>query len=170
MSKILIVEPRRMLRQAMALILAPDHELRFVADISAVEDHPIAEYDVVVVDVVSLREQNSLGVQEISVLQDADVPTLWIEDRDTQSAPKAGKFVIIQRPIEGKALLSAVAECLNLTPPNGETFTQQKTNAAKTQPGRKESVAGGAQVIELVDVVEEETIHGNEQQTPRKKK
>lgn len=170
MSKILIVEPRRMLQQAMALVLAPDYELRFVARIPAVEDRSITEYDVVVVDVASLREQNGLGAQEISVLRDSGVSTLWIEDGDTGIVPKAGKEVIIQKPMERNALLSAVAKCVNPISPNGETFTQQKTNPATTKPGKKESEADGTPVIELVDVVEEETIHRNDQQEPRKNK
>jgi hypothetical protein len=174
MGKILVVEPRRMLQQALSLILVPDHELRFTARIPSVDDRSVTEYDVLIVDAASLREQNSLGAQEVCALQDSGVPTLWIEDSDVEFAPQPGNFVIIQRPIEKKALLSALAECLSATKTsaNGEAFTQPKTseNRVKTQAEKKDSVAGGAQVIELVDVVEEEPIHRNDQPTPRKKK
>ena len=174
MSKILVVEPRRMLRQAIALILIPDHEVRFSAFIPPAEDGRIKECDVLVVDANALREQNSGSPQSVYDLQDSGVPTIWIEDRDGELTPKRNKILVVKGPIEKEAILSALAECLNLpkTSPNGDALAQPKTSESlsKTWPAKKKSVAAGTQLIELVDVVEDGLAQENAQKVLREKK
>jgi hypothetical protein len=58
MSKILVVETHRMLQQAIALALFPEHEVKIVSAIP--ESSELKDFDAVIVDVKSLGE--SAGV------------------------------------------------------------------------------------------------------------
>jgi len=175
MSKILVVEPWKMLQQAMAQILIPEHQIRLSAALPLGEDSSLKEYDVVIVDAAALREKNILGSHEVSILLNSGIPTIWIEENDVEIAPKEGKVLVVKRPIERKAIFLAVGKCLELVQAaeSGENFAQRNADkvAAKSQPEeqKSESVVEGAHLIDLVDVIEEGSTQKNKLQTREKK-
>ena len=162
MSKILVVEPRRMLQQAIALVLIPEHEVRLSAAIPKAEDAVIQDYDILIVDAVALTEQDSLSGKQVGLVEQWGMPTIWIKDKDMGCAPKHDRLFTVKSPIEKGAILSAVAECLKLPGVPADTDTVAPPRALKdhsrTRPENKESEAAGAgaPLIELVDVIEEE--------------
>jgi len=161
MSKILVVEPWKMLQQAIALTLIPDHQVSLSAAIPTVEEMSAREYDALIIDATALKEHNRLNAEGISALQEWGIPTLWIEDDNTRFAPTHEKAFVIKRPIEKKTILSAVAACLTRPriPSHENKIAQQLStkDSSKNRPEKKASdtSAADAQLIELVDVIEE---------------
>lgn len=164
MSKILVVEPWKMLQQAIALILIPEHEVRLSATIPTAEDAVIEEYDILIVDAAGLKEQDRLSGEEVGTVEKLGIPTIWIGEKHMESVPKRDKLFTVQPPIEKGAILSAVAECLKLlcVPAGKDTIAQPNAikGHARIQSENKESesVQVGGQLIELVDVIDQEPI------------
>lgn len=163
MRKILVVEPRRMLQQAITLSLIADHEVKLITAIPSGEAPWMTEYDALVIDAAALREQNGLSGQMVQNLLHASIPIIWIENSDIELAPKRDKVVVVKEPIEKKTLLLALAQCLQIptASTSGSPSAQRKTTKGSSKSPRRENKTGvaakqpGSQVIELVDVVEE---------------
>ncbi len=153
MSKILVIEPHRILQQAIALALFPEHEVKIASAIP--ESSELKNFDAAIVDMGSLGEPDGAFAQGIRAVQSWKVPTVWVEGASAGQAPKREKLVAINSPIEKEVLLSALAECLG-TPLKakrndnaaGQSRTKQSQGAAAT-------AAGEPGVIDLVEVVEE---------------
>lgn len=161
MSKILVVEPWKMLQQAIALILIPDHEVRLNAALPKAEDAESREYDILIVDAAALKEQDRLSGAEVRAVEKVGIPTIWIGKNDMESVPNHDKLFTVNPPIEKGAILSAVAECLKLLTVSADKDIVAQPSAmrddAQTRSANKESESAGGetQLIELVDVIEE---------------
>jgi|SRR6266566_7773011 DNA-binding NtrC family response regulator len=159
MSKILVVEPRNILRQAISLALFPDHEVQTATFLSDSNAAAIAkEFDLVIIDSGALGETSNSSSQLIRTVQGWKVPTIWIDDIGGDQAHAYDQLVVLTRPIQKDALQSVVAKCLDMSSSkqNGITSiavkermtTKEATTVAASQ-------VTGPQVIELVDVVAE---------------
>ena len=155
MSRILLVEPRHILRQAMSVALFAEHDLQLAASVSAINESAAQEFDLIIIDSAALRQA---GKASDALLQELQVPMIWIDDTNAGQALPQGKTVVLKSPIEKDALQSAIARCLDGSPANrnptaarlakGRTTTKETRTAADAR-------ASKPQIIELVDVVAE---------------
>jgi hypothetical protein len=154
MSKILVIQPHRMLQYAIALSLFPQHQARMASSIP--ESSEIKDVDVVIVDAASLRETHRLSPPAIRLLQGWNVPIIWIDRVDSSAMPIDENFVAVGTPIARKSLQSAVAQCLGELPKRAgkrTRTTDQEDHPSGNAAVSEKPVRG--EVIELVDVVEE---------------
>jgi hypothetical protein len=83
MSRILVVQPHKMLQHAFSVALFPEHQVKImerIPDAAALKD-----VDLVIVDALALRQRDSLAQQELSEVQNWKTPTIWIDkDADSQ--------------------------------------------------------------------------------------
>jgi hypothetical protein len=166
MSKILLIEPYKMMQQAIVLALFPAHEVE-VAEALPGSDGTAAikNYDIVVMDAAALREKSSLSAEAARAIQASPVPIIWLESEDGAGVPNRDRLVVLHRPITRDTLSAAVAQCLALSPTN-----RPNEKAVATEHDPQQSPRGAAknkkkdlaatdeprsQVIDLVDVVEE---------------
>jgi hypothetical protein len=158
MSKILVVEPRSILRQAISLALFPDHEVQTATFLSDNKVAVLKEFDLVIIDSGALGETSNSSSQLIRTVQGWKVPMIWIDDTGGDQAPAYDQLVVLTRPIQKDTLQSAVANCL------GISSSKQNGTAgmlAKERKVTKEAITAAVsqsaspQVIELVDVVAE---------------
>jgi hypothetical protein len=166
MSKILVVEPQRILQQAMILSLFPQHDVELAADVSENGTPDGKGFDLVIIDAAALRDANALRGSVPPVAQEWKLPTIWIQDGGGPPAPSGGRIVVVKRPIQKDALQSAIAECLadsstskrkasRSVPDQGVPGSSKNTTKKVRTASRSESPS--ARVIELVDVVEAES-------------
>ena len=173
MSRILVVEPRNILRQAISLALFPDHEVQTATFLSESNAAVAKEFDLVIIDSAALRETSNSSSQLIRTVQGWKVPTIWIDDTGGRQAPAYDNLVVLTRPIQKDTLQSAVAKCLGISSSkqNGTAGMLAKERMA-TKEASTAAVpqVAGPQVIELVDVVAEppERKKSKKQQTKTK--
>jgi hypothetical protein len=148
MSKIFVVEPHRMLQQAIALFLFPAHEVQIVEVVP--ESLPANDFDALIIDAASLQETKGMAGQPMRVVQDWKVPTVWIESGGSSEITKRDNLVLMHRPIDREALQSALAMCLEHS-----TALRRNGTAAEDKETASEA-APKSGVIELVDVVEDD--------------
>ena len=157
MSKILVVEPRNVLRQAISLALFPDHEVQTATFLSDSNAAIAKEFDLVIIDSEALGETSNSSSQLIRTVQGWKVPTIWIDDTGGDQAPAYDQLVLT-RPIQKDTLQSAVANCLGISSSkqNGTAgmFAKERKVTKKAITAAV-SQSAGPQVIELVDVVAE---------------
>jgi len=134
MSKILLFEPYRVLQQALALSLFPEHEVRVKDSIDAAALGALTDVDLLIIDGPALRDAGLLTADVLSGIENAAMPTLWIGE--SESAPKTDRLAVIAKPIESAALQSAVAGLLS------SGSADRKKNSAE-------------EPIDLVEVVDE---------------
>jgi DNA-binding NtrC family response regulator len=173
MSRILVVEPRNILRQAISLALFPDHEVQMATFVSDSDAAVAKDFDLVIIDSAALREANALSSQLIRAVQGWKVPTIWIDDTGGGQAPARDKLVVLTRPVQKDSLQSAVAKCLGISSSkqNSTTSIPAKEPMATKEPRTATASQGtGPQIIELVDVVAEppESRKTKKQQTKTK--
>jgi DNA-binding NtrC family response regulator len=158
MSRILIVEPRDILRQAILLALFPEHEVQSVPQLVDDNEALTKDCDLLIVGASALSGAASSCHPVLRKLQERKIPMIWIDDPgDSQTLPH-GKIVVLKSPIQKDTLESAVAKCLDGSPANhnrtasmpakGQTTTRETKTAAASH-------TAGPQIIELVDVVAE---------------
>jgi hypothetical protein len=164
MSKIFLIEPQKMLQQAIVLSLFPDHEVRLQKDLSDDSGFAARDFDVVIIDAAALREVNALSGQWLGKVRAWEAPIIWIDEAGGSPMPRRNNVVVLQRPIERTALQAAVAECLGTaanSTQNGMTGPSHKSGrhppATAAETGAASELPEG-RVIELVDVVEEDKI------------
>lgn len=159
MSKILVIEPYKMLQQAFAAALPFEHKVRVMETVP--DAVTLKDFDVVIVDVATLMEKESLAAGDLRAVQAGKVPTLWIESDRGPVAPIRDKLISLRRPLQKDALHKALAECLAVAAgarPMGAAITV-KSAAKEAKKGKARNVAApaasGPRIIELVEVVEE---------------
>jgi hypothetical protein len=156
MSKILLIEPDKMLRQAFGVALFPEHQV--IQAIDAIPDTLPNDADAVIVDIAAMRMKRLLSDRSIRVVEACKLPIVWIDSEMAEPAPRRKQIVRLCGPVVKEALCHALAQCL-------EESGRPKPNAAtKAKPagvGRMNSKerGGGNNVasttyIDLVDVVE----------------
>lgn len=143
MSKILVVEAHRMLQQAIALALFPEHEVKIRSAIP--ESSELLGFDAVIVDVGSIPESDGDFEPAIRAVQSWKVPTVWVQGSSNRQIPRREKLVALNSPIEKEVLLSALAECLGI--PSREKRLGPSTRAP-TLAGDSRSVVLPTGVLE----------------------
>jgi DNA-binding NtrC family response regulator len=148
MGKILVIEPQRVLQQAIAMALHSDNDVELTDAIP--ESLNVKEFDAVIVDAASLRERSGLGAQAVRTIEAWQLPTIWIDDDGSEQAPNRDKFVILKQPVSREALLASLGKCLKPL--------EAKTAAAERETDSTKSATSNEpeKFIDLVDVVEEE--------------
>jgi hypothetical protein len=159
MSKILVIQPYRMLQHAIGLALFPQHEACTTSSIPDLNE--FKDIDAAIIDAASLRETDSLPGPAIRSLEKWNIPIVWIDTVDSPSMPNKGNVALIHMPIDKQTLQRALADCL------GDLRRSARTGA-RTTPREKlssEDVAASikGEVIDLVEVVEEapKSLEGN---------
>jgi hypothetical protein len=163
MSKILVIQPHRMLQQAIALALFPEHEVEISAAVP--ESLQATDFAAVIVDAASLEETTGLPAQAIRSIETWKLPTIWIRDSESSEIPQWEKLVVMERPIGKESLQSSVAECLGIsTRPKqngGAPARDQETQSSLKETAEKKNdipstTAADSKFIDLLDVVEDE--------------
>jgi len=145
MSKILIFEPHRMLRQAIALVLFADHDIQFAMSIPDAAE--LKDYDAVIIDGGALVNDGKYSDREIRMVQSWQVPTIWLDGGANGQTPQREGLVAVKVPITRASLSAALADCLR-------NFAKAQSPDRSVDSKVKEGDVG-AGLIELVDVVEE---------------
>jgi hypothetical protein len=149
MSKILLVEPHKVLQQALALSLFPEHEVRIEESIDAAAIAGLNDTDLLIIDAAALREKSVLTPELQRAVEASKLATLWI---DGDSAPKRNRLAAVGTPIDAVTLQEAVADLLS-----GETVKPAAKKRARPQSIKAAAAeAPEPQPIDLTDVVEEE--------------
>jgi hypothetical protein len=154
MSKILVIQPHKMLQHAIALALFPQHQARMSTSIP--ESREIKDIDAVIVDAASLREAHGLSAQAIRSLQGWNVPIIWIDSPDSSLTPSHENLVVVNTPIAKQSLQSAVAKSLAELPikaRKGSRITNHEEFSSRNAANSDTIVQ--REVIDLVEVVEE---------------
>jgi len=156
MGKIFLIEPHRVLQQAITLSLFPEHEVRVVetaeaSAIGALED----DIDLLIVDAAALRESDKLSPEMNRALEASPVPIVWIDESDSPPL-KRDKLAVVLKPIESGVLQTALTDLLALA--SGRKGGKSSSPKGKA---RKE-----AEPIDLTEVVEEESF--SETKSPTK--
>jgi hypothetical protein len=163
MSKILVIQPHRMLQHGFSVALFPEHQVQVVERIP--DAAGLKHVDLVIVDAVALRQRDSLAQHELSEVQNWKTPTIWIDKDADAEVPPREKLVLLQAPFGKDQLVRVMAECLG-TPgaakqaanptEGGSAGRASTTGTAKAQ---ETTAANNAEenFIELVEVVEEGT-------------
>jgi len=179
MSKILLIEPYKILRQAISLSLFPEHEVWAEENIDTAVAS-LKEYDLLIVDGAALREGGRLTPEVTRAIQASKIPVLWLEEEEGSKLPKNEKLVVVKKPIEKDTFQSALAALLSAptAPKEEEEVTSPPASGAggdaAQRPPRRRRTQGPQQVtfqfIDLVDVVEQQPDTKPGKKAPRKSK
>lgn len=175
MSRILIIEPFKNLRQALALAFFPEHEVETAAKLADRQGEGVDAFDLMIVDASALREDHSAGEEILQTIENSQVPTLWLTDDDGLQAPKRNKVKFLKMPVEREAIVAAVASLLSPdSSKNSGPPTNRESKEAPTEQARSKAEATADQesfdFIELVDVVDDPSQPGKSKKQPRKSK
>ena len=178
MGKVLLIEPQKILRQAISLALFSQHEVHAEESLGASQLAALKDYDLLIIDGGALREGKQLTAEITRAVQSAKTPTLWLEDEAASQAPKREKLLVVRKPIEREPFQSAVDGLLS-----GKTSPKKEAGpaaavSAKTETSRREtrkrpaasSQQASFEFIDLVDVVEEKPLPKSERKPTRKSK
>lgn len=178
MSKILLIEPHKILRRAISLSLSTGHEVHVEESLSASGVGSLKDYDLLIVDGAALRENDQLTPEVVRAIQGCRTPTLWLEGEESSRFPKRDKLLIMRKPIEREAFQSALAGFLSTQNTPKERVGSLVDGSAKPnkpkEAVKKRSVEPPQQTdfgfIDLVDVVEEQPPPRQGKKAPMKPK
>ena len=165
MSRILVIEPNVMMRHGLAVALSPDHLAQFADRLP--DASSLKNVDGVIIDAAMLRQDAKGIAVDIKVVDRWRVPTVWLDDLEPTAALLRADWVTVKMPVQREQLLKALFNCLN--PATGSTAAARKAESnaaipAKTRAKRTNaattSAAPAANVIELVEVVEDAPENG----------
>lgn len=155
MSRILVVEPRHILRQAISLALSRDHEVQVATGLSDSHTAESLECDLVIIDAAALRD-TSYASRLVPTVRAWKVPTIWIDDAEGGQTPARDKLVVLNTPIQKGTLQSVVATCLGMSSAKQNGVPDVAVKEPTTRNHETAAAASqGQQIIELVDVVTE---------------
>jgi len=175
MGRILLIEPQKILQQAISLFLFPEHEVQ-VAEEAGSAAASFKDYDLLIIDGAALRESDRLTPEMLRVVQGCGTPTLWLEEEEWAPSPKRDKFVIVKKPLEKEALEAAVGGFLSSGPsrdrgrPPQSRGKAQASLAAATKPAAQSPEQPTFEFIDLVEVVDEAVSPKQGRKSPRKSK
>jgi hypothetical protein len=149
MSKILLVEPHKVLQQALALSLFPEHEVRIEESIDAAAIDGLNDTDLLIIDAAALREKGVLTPELQRAVEASKLATLWI---GADSAPQRNRLAVVGTPIDAVTLQKAVADLLSGAPVKPAAKKRAQPQSLKAAAAE----AAEPQPIDLTDVVEEE--------------
>ena len=158
MSKILLIQPHKMLQQAIALALFPNHDVHVSETVPASLEK---SFEAVIVDVTALRETSKLSSDSLKIIAGWTTPTIWIGDRESPQTPTRDTLVVMQTPIAKETLYASLAECLGTSIPakqNGISSVGDKARneATDIDSGVSSATRQDTEVIDLVEVVDDE--------------
>src|SRR5258706_2041970 len=110
MGKVVLIEPHKVLQQALALSLFPAHEVRVEQTLAAPALSELGEVDLLIVDAAALAEKNQLPPELVRAIGGSALPTLWIDRADSAPAPRREKAAAVGKPLEGPGRQAAPAE------------------------------------------------------------
>ncbi|HEY2990010.1 MAG TPA: hypothetical protein VGL11_20000 [Candidatus Binatia bacterium] len=155
MGKILLIEPHKVLQQAIGLSLFPEHDVQVQDSVTASAIGSLRETDLLIVDAAALRESNQLSPELARELQNSAVPLVWIDDDTSVPPPKRDKLAALTKPIESAAFQSALVALLS--PAGAKTVAKKAPPAGEPKSQRKKPrQKADGEPIELVDIVEDE--------------
>jgi DNA-binding response OmpR family regulator len=166
MSKILVVEPEKMLQHAIVVALFPEHHVHLSEKIPEAE--PLAEADLAIIDAGALRERDLLTAGAVRAVQKWRVPVVLIDAEALGDVGASKNFGRLITPLKRDELRAAVAHGLRSLAAADATLapavkggTSPVATKKKTSELQPDSVAygNGKEVIELVDVIEETPGH-----------
>ncbi len=168
MSRILVVQPIKMLQQAFVIALFPEHHVRVLEKIPEAE--PAAETDLVIVDAAALCERGSLPAQDVRAVQSWRIPVLWIGTEAVSGLAASKNLARLSAPVKREELRSAVTEGLRAPPDHRSAQRAEKRSGSivaakkKTSEPKLDSADGDhdREIIDLVDVIEEVPEPGRE--------
>jgi hypothetical protein len=146
MSKILVVQPYKMLQHALVIALFPEHQVKIVE--KQPTDWAAEDADLAIIDAVALRGKTSTTANELRALENGRLPILWI-DTETNAGDAPSKLARLTPPFTKEELRTAVAELLRAQAPLAEA------SGAKAAMAGGDKVGGEKNIIELVDVFDE---------------
>ena len=157
MSKILLIEPDKMLRQAFMVALFPEFQIQIV---EAIPDAAPKDFDAMIVDASALPEQAKSG-RIIRAVIGWHLPIIWIDGDQSGPAPDPARCIRLKRPVAKEVLRRALAQCLSATAAPKSTVSAEPAKTPlgkKTRPKKAVDITASQNrnFIELVDVVEEE--------------
>lgn len=177
MSKILLIEPHKILRQAIALCLYPEHEIEVQENAKGLSVESLAGYDLIVVDGVALREIGQLSAELSRAIEGTRAKVFWLEEGDGPRPVKSENLVVVKKPIDREAFQAAVTNCLSPPQKARETksaapasATTREGPAKRTKRRAEDPRQPTLQFIDLVEVVEEEPSAKPERRGRRKSK
>jgi hypothetical protein len=151
MGKILIVEPFRILQQAISAALVNEHEVEAREVLEASELETVNEYDLVVIDGAAVKDDNNLT----HALQNSKAPVLWLQTEELSAPLRQDQFASLKMPLERSSFLSAVSELLSGKPsPKSQSPGDKKAGSEAAAPGKPASEPGDQANSDLIDLVE----------------
>jgi hypothetical protein len=159
MSRILVVEPSKMLQQALAFALAPEHQIEIT---DRLPDGAAPGVEIAVIDPAAHGGPAAAGPAPHSPIADWQIPIIWLGPDWPPGERAPAKLVCLHPPLERDSLKRTIAD-LARSPTGGETIDRPKptgTAGAKQSRRRKEAAAPGErekEVIDLVDVVDDQS-------------
>jgi hypothetical protein len=159
MSRILVVQPYKMLQQAFAVALFPEHHVRVLEKLPGVD--PSAEADLVIIDAGALREGGVLAGGEDRAVRTWRIPVVWIGSDARGAEATAQNRLLLSAPLKRDELRAAVGEGLRSSLEQTAKPATKSTKAVSAKkktavPNPEPAVAdNGTKIIELVEVIEE---------------
>ena len=152
MGKVLLIEPDRIVKQAISLLLFSHHEVQDEASSQATDIDALKEYDLLIVDGSALLEKNQLTKEFTRTIQHCGISTLWLEEDESQRPFKREKLLFVKKPIERETFLSALNSLLS-----PETLKKAGAGgvASRERKGQKQKEP---ELIELLDVVDKQPL------------
>ena len=152
MGKILLIEPDKILKQAISLSLFPEHEVEESSS-GSIDNNTLKEYDLLIVDGSALSERNYLTPEFTRTIRRSDIPTIWLEDDESSRPFVKDKLLFVKKPIERETFQSALNSFLS-------PKTPKKAGGVDAAPREREKQTKGQQkefhFIELSEVVDEQ--------------
>lgn len=174
MSRVLLIEPQKILQQAISLFLFPEHEVRVEEEAGAAAAS-FKDYDLLIIDGAALRDSDRLTPEILRAVQSCGTPTLWLEEEEGVPSPKRDKLVVVKKPLEKEALEAAVGGFLSSGPSRERERsakrrgTPEALQSAAKQPAESPEQSA-FEFIDLVEVVDEAGAPKQGRKTPRKSK
>ncbi|HWP59461.1 MAG TPA: hypothetical protein VNL14_16325 [Candidatus Acidoferrales bacterium] len=160
MANVLVVEPYRILQQAISLSLTQEHVLELREAIAARALTELRDCDLLVLDAAALAEKNLLGADLVEALRSVATPVVWLASEGALEPPEREKLKVVRLPLEPKALKDAIGSLLTAA---GRAHREAEGEEAAAAEGgasageQRGAPAHAADPIELVDVVAEES-------------
>ena len=161
MAQILLVEPYRILQQAIAVSLGRDHQVHVRESLREGELDALKDYDALILDASSLEAKGLLSAELLGDLERCKKPLLWLEDEQSLAAPRIANFTVLKKPLQERELRGAVESLLaaqHQDPDHreaGATSTAHKTSRRGEQKEKKAARADSQQpTLDFIDLVE----------------
>lgn len=164
MSRILVIEPQRMLQHALVVALAPEHEVQLTGGLD--KEFEVSGFDAAIVDLAALQEAGDLSKEALASLQDTRQPMVLIDGVVAVAIAERAGLVRLQAPIGREQLKAALRQCLSgeCSAAAAVAKTARPKRAPRTpapkKPKTEAPIAVVAEpqpgIIELTEIVEED--------------